>query len=252
MLGNAPAWLWLAVLVTPGWFAVRGWHAGREEPLSTPLTEWLPLALAIGTTWSGMMALACATRAAAIAASGSTGVLVATWLAVAGVLWLVPLGLGWLAGRISRKRCGRIVTVVLKSRTTITGTFHHATATEFTLADATVDTQRYELITINRCDAELILRSRHVAAAHPPDDQQTTMPLVVGRRYRDDWAAGVATARAGALVPPRVRRPPPSDPPVSARRDGASSGPSPRSAYPPSPRSGESRHRTRPIFRDHV
>jgi len=128
-----------------------------------PLAEWMPFALAIGVTWSGVVALACAARAAAIAARGPTAVRIATWLAVLGVLWLVPFGLGWLAGRCSRKRRGRTVTVMLKSGTTIAGTLHHATPTELTLADATVEAQRYELITINRCDAELLLRSRHVA-----------------------------------------------------------------------------------------
>ena len=70
MLGDATAWLWLAVLVTPGWFAVRGWHAGRKEPMPAPITDWLPLALAIGATWTGTTALAFAARAAAIGASG--------------------------------------------------------------------------------------------------------------------------------------------------------------------------------------
>jgi hypothetical protein len=190
VLGNAPAWLWLAVVVTPGWFAVRGWHTGREEPSSTPLAEWVPLALAIGATWSGVVALACAARAAAIAASGPTAIRIATWLAVAAVLWLVPFGLGRLAGGRSRKRRGRTITVVLKSGATITGTFHHATATELTLADASVNARRYELVTINRCDAELVLRSRHVApetaAARSGNDQQTATPVVVARRHHDD------------------------------------------------------------------
>jgi hypothetical protein len=204
VLGNAPAWLWLAVLVTPGWFAVRGWHAGREEPLSTPLAEWVPLTLAIGATWSGVVALACARRAAAIATSGPTAVRIATWLAVAGVLWLVPFGLGWLAGHRSRKRRGQIVTVVLKSGATIAGTFHHATASELTLADATVEARHYELITINRCDAELVLRSRHAAtettAVRSPDDQQTATPAVVARGHHDDdRPAELASAPAGTI-----------------------------------------------------
>jgi hypothetical protein len=182
VLGDAPAWLWLAVLVTPGWFAVRGWHASREEPLSTPLTEWLPLALAIGATWSGLMVLACGAKAAALAASGPTAVRIATWVASAGVLWLAPFALGWIAGRISRKRRTRIVTVVLKNGATITGIFHHATETELTLADATVKGQRYELITVNRCDAELVLWSRHAAVALCRDTQQMPIPRAAARR----------------------------------------------------------------------
>jgi hypothetical protein len=240
VLGNAPAWLWLAVLVTPGWFAVRGWHAGREEPLSTSLTEWLPLALAVGATWSGMVALACARRAAAIAASGSTAIRIAMWLAVAGVLWLVPFGLGWIAGRTSRKRRGRIVTLVLKSGATITGTFHHATATEFTLADAIVEARSYELITVNRCDTELVLHSRHVGATYSHDDQQTTIPLVVDRGHRADRPSEIATARAGSLGSPRARRPPPSGPAVPARRDEASNTPVRHSASLSLPTSSES------------
>jgi small nuclear ribonucleoprotein (snRNP)-like protein len=209
VLGDAPAWLWLAVLVTPGWFAVRGWHVGREEPLSTSLTEWLPLALAISATWSGILTLACAARAAAIAASSPTAVRIAAWLAVAGVLWLVPFGLGWLAGRISRKRSGRPVTVVLKSGATIAGTLHHATATEFVLADATVEARRYALVTINRCDAELVLSGQRVAVAQPSDDQQSVAPLVVAPQPHDDRPPGIATARAGPVVPPPARRPSP-------------------------------------------
>lgn len=233
MLGNAPAWLWLAVFVTPGWFAVHGWHAGREEPLSTPLTEWLPLALAIGATWSGVVALACASRAAAIAARGPTAVRIATWLAGAGVLWLAPFALGWLAGRISRKRRGRIVTVLLKSGATVAGTFHHATATEFTLADATVEGRRCELITINRRDAELVLHGPETTAAHSDDEQQIPTPMVVASGDLDDRPVGVATARAAGLVPLPVRRSPPSDQAVRAGRDGVSGGPTRRSAYPP-------------------
>lgn len=208
MLGDATAWLWLAVLVTPGWFAVRGWHAGREEPLSTSLTEWLPLALAIGATWSGIVALACAARAAAIAASSPTAVRIAAWLAVAGVLWAVPFGLGWLAGRISRRRRGRPVTVVLKSGATIGGTLHHATATEFVLADATVEARRYALVTINRCDAELLLSGSHVAVAHPSDDRQLAIPLVVAPRPRDDRRAEIATTGAEAVAPIPANVPP--------------------------------------------
>lgn len=222
MLGNAPAWLWLAVFVTPGWFAVRGWHAGRVEPLSTPLAEWVPLAVAIGATWSGVLALAFAARVAAIAASGPTAALIATWLAVAGVLWMVPFGFGWLAGRRSRKRPRQTVTVVLRSGATIVGTLHHATATELTLADATVEAWRYELIVINRCDAELVLRSGHVAtetaAARSPHDQQTATPMGVARRHDDvDRPVPLATApgrdtdatpsqASAAVEPPLSRR----------------------------------------------
>jgi hypothetical protein len=160
VLGNAAAWLWFALLVTPGWFAVRGWHLGREEPLPTPLTEWLPLALAISVTWSGIAALTCAARAEAIAAGDPTTIRIAMWLVMAGMLWLVPCGVGWLAGRVSRKRGGQSVTVVLlKNGTTVAGTFHHETKSEFTLANATVESGHYERVTINRGDAELVLRS---------------------------------------------------------------------------------------------
>ena len=113
--------------------------------------------------------LVCAARPVAIAATDPTAVRIAAWLAVAGALWLGPFAFGWVVGWISRKRRGGTVTVVLKSGATIAGKFHHATAAEFTLADATVEAQRYELVTINRCDIELILRSRHVhATASPP------------------------------------------------------------------------------------
>jgi hypothetical protein len=192
-----------------------------------PLAEWLPLALAIGATWSGMMTLAGAARVAAITAGGPTTVRIAAWLAVAVVLWLVPFGLGWLAGRISRKRRGRIVTVVLKSGGTIAGTLHHATETEFTLADATLEARRYDLITINRCEAGLVLQSRHVAA-DSPDNQLTATPRTVARGRHDDPAAGVATARAAVLVPPPARRPPSSGPAIAAPRDGSSTGPARR------------------------
>jgi hypothetical protein len=150
--------------------------------MSTPLTEWVPLALALGATWSGTMALAGAVREAAVAASGPTTIRIATWLAVAGVLWFVPFASGWLAGRISRKRRRQIVTVVLKSGATIAGTFHHATETEFTLADATMEARRYERMTINRCDAELVLRSRQGCGAFSADDHQTATPAAIGPR----------------------------------------------------------------------
>ena len=183
MLGNAPAWLWVAVLVTPGWFAVRGWHSGREQPLSAPLTEWLPLALAIGATWTGVMVLTCGATVAALAAGGPTTVRVATWAAVAAVLWLAPFGFGWIAGRISRRHRLRIVTVVLRSGTTITGVLHHSTDAELTLADATLDSQRYALITVNRCDAEFVLRSQPAVVARSVDDQQLpSTGAAAGRR----------------------------------------------------------------------
>jgi hypothetical protein len=184
VLGDAAAWLWLAVLVTPGWFAVRGWRTGREEPLSTPLTEWLPLALAIGMTWSGAMVLACGAKAAAFAARGPMAVRIATWLTAAGVLWLAPFALGWIAGRLSRRRRTQMVTVVLKSGATITGNLHHATETDLALADATVEGECYELITVNRCDAVLVLRSRHGAVAGSRDNQPTPIPRVAARRIR--------------------------------------------------------------------
>jgi hypothetical protein len=184
VLGNASAWLWLAVLVTPGWFAVRGWRSGREEPLSTPLTEWLPLALAIGMTWSGAMVLACGANAAAFAARGPAAVRIATWLTAAGVLWLAPFALGWIAGRLSRRRRTQRVIVVLKSGATIAGNFHHTTETELTLADAILEGERYELIAVNRCDAELVLRSRHRAVAQSRDDQPTPVPRVAAPRVR--------------------------------------------------------------------
>lgn len=214
MLGSAPASLWLAVFVTPGWFAVRGWHAGREEPLPTPLAEWVPLALAIGATWSGAVALACPARTAAIAASGSMAVRVATWLGAAAVLWLVPFGLSWLAGRVSRKRRGRTVTVVLKSGAAIVGTFRYATATELTLADATVEARRYELITINRSDAELVMHSRHAvtetAAAQPPSvsrGPRQWSPLVdttitIGLKSSRPFRAGSSMPLCQASVAP--------------------------------------------------
>jgi hypothetical protein len=165
MLGDAPAWLWLALLVTPGWFAVRGWHAGRNESLSTPLAEWVPLALAIGATWSGVLVLSGAARAAAIAVTDDqTAVRLAAWLAVACVLWLMPFGLGWVGGRRSSKQREGIVTVVLRSGATIAGTLQHATATELTLADVTVDARAYDSVTISRSDAELILHRRRPAA----------------------------------------------------------------------------------------
>ena len=130
------------------------------------------------------------------------------WLAVAGVLWAVPFGLGWLAGRISRRRRGRPVTVVLKSGATIAGTLHHATATEFVLADATVEARRYALVTINRCDAELLLSGSHVAVAHPSDDRQLAIPLVVAPRPRDDRRAEIATTGAEAVAPIPANVPP--------------------------------------------
>ena len=59
--------------------------------------------------------------------------------------WLVPFGLGLLAGGLSRQRRRRTVNIVLKSGATVAGTFHHATASEFTLADATMKGVRYDL-----------------------------------------------------------------------------------------------------------
>jgi hypothetical protein len=152
--------------------------------MNVPLVEWMPLALAIGTIWSGAVILACAAKAAAIVATGQTASRIATWLAVAGVLWLSPFGLGWLAGRGSRKRRGRIVTVVLKSGRTTTGTLHHATATEWTLANATVEAECYELITVNRCDAELVLRGRPVATETAAAHSRSADGHTRGRRPR--------------------------------------------------------------------
>ena len=44
--------------------------------------------------------------------------------------------LALLAGGLSRQRRRRTVNIVLKSGATVAGAFHHATASEFTLADA--------------------------------------------------------------------------------------------------------------------
>jgi hypothetical protein len=166
MLGDAPAWLWFALLVTPGWFAMRGWSFGRVEPLPTPLSEWLPLALAISASWSGVLAFTAGPSAAELVVRGPTAVRIAAWLAVAAVLWLVPFGFGWLVGRTRTNRRGQPVTIVLKSGSTISGRFHKATATDLVLADAVWDGVRYEAVTVGRCDAELVLRGPAVTA--PP------------------------------------------------------------------------------------
>lgn len=134
---------------------------------------------------------------------------IAAWMAVGGLLWVVPLGLGWLAGRISRRRRGRPITVVLKSGARIGGTLHHASATEFILADATVETRRYARVTINRCDAELVLGGSHVAGEQPSSDQQSDMPLAVASPPRDDRRTQITSGPAEAVLPTPARRPPP-------------------------------------------
>lgn len=241
MLANATAWLWLAVLVTPGWFAVRGWHAGRCETSTTPLSEWLPLALAIGATWSGVVALTFGATVRAIAEHGPTAVRIATWLAVAGVLWLVPFTLGLLAGRIRNKQRGRqLVTIVLKSGGAVAGILHHATAADLTLAEVTVDARRYDLVTVNRCDVELVLRSRGVpAASHSDDDEQTAAPGRAGRRDNAEPLAEATSLRAKTLVTPPTGRLPTKKKARTAKRRKASAGPIRYSTEPIPSRSQE-------------
>ena len=67
---------------------------------------------------------------------------------------------------------------------------------------------RYDLVAVNRCDIEFVLRSRHLAADDSPDDQQSITPLVATPRHRDDEHAGITATRAGAPGGARGRRPP--------------------------------------------
>jgi hypothetical protein len=161
VLGDTLAWVCLAVFVAPGWFAVRGWYAGRGEPALQPLVDWLPLALAISVAWSGTLVMSGgAAGVAAIVRGGAPAVRVAALLVLLIVLWLAPFGSGWALARWTRRRRRRwAATIVLKSGATLSGTLHHNTANEVALTDAVVDGRRDDLLTVNRADVELFMRS---------------------------------------------------------------------------------------------
>ncbi len=196
MLGNALAWVCLAVFVAPGWFAVRGWYEGRGEPASQPLVDWLPLALAISVAWSGTLVLSGgAGGVAAIVRGGAPFVRVAALLVLLNVLWLAPFGAGWVLARWSRRRRRWAATIVLKSGATVSGTLHHDTANEVALTEVVVDGRRHDFLTVNRADVELFMRSRDEAARLGPSRTERRN----GRRGRpSDRAVGDAHAQSEA------------------------------------------------------
>lgn len=200
MLGNGQDWVWLALLVTPGWFAVRGWHGGRAQPLPTPFTEWLPLALAIGLAWSGALLVSGSVAdAAAAIATGRAVARVTALLAGAGVLWLVPFGLGWIGGWLSRKRPGATVTVVRRNGAAVTGKLHHTTATELVVSEATFGDICAKMVTINRSDVELVLNHRRGWSDSALSER---MPRT---SEQSDSGRARRTSRAGAPLAPTRR-----------------------------------------------
>jgi hypothetical protein len=141
---------------------LRGWYAGTGERASQPLVDWLPLALAISVAWSGTLALSGgAAGVAAIVRAGDPAVRVAALFVLLIVLWLAPFGSGWALARWTRTRRRRwAATIVLKSGATLSGTLHYDTANEVALTDAVVDGRRHDLLTVNRAEVELFMRSR--------------------------------------------------------------------------------------------
>ncbi|MCW2983430.1 MAG: hypothetical protein JWR63_1000 [Conexibacter sp.] len=169
MLGNALAWVCLAVFVVPGWFAVRGWNVGRQRASSQPLAEWLPLALAISLAWSGVVVMSKGAAAAAgHIVNGSPSVRVGSWLVLLAVLWLAPLGAGWGLGRWARAgQESWVTTLVMRSGARIIGTVDRETATELVLADITMDGRRHDRVTVSRADVELQLDGRPDPGGEP-------------------------------------------------------------------------------------
>src|SRR5437867_4367191 len=90
----------LLVAVTPGWCAIRGWSKARSTPPPDAMGDWLPLATAIGVTWTGMLALSCGSAALSLAAVAPPALRVALWTGAAAALWMVPFVVAWATGRI--------------------------------------------------------------------------------------------------------------------------------------------------------
>lgn len=182
MPGDPLAWACLSVLVSPGWFAVRGWYAGRREPAMRPLPDWLPLALAVSVAWSGALMLSGgAAGAVEIVAGDQPALSVGAMLVVLTILWLVPFAGGWVLGGWTRRRCGRwIATITMKSGAKVSGTLQHANDSEIVLADVCVDERRHELLTVSRSDVELFMRSRCDSLA----SDSSTRQHAKGRRGR--------------------------------------------------------------------
>ena len=137
---NSPvAWFLLALVVTPGWFAIRGWCMARSTRALDALSEWLPLAVALGVTWTGVLALSLGSVGLTLAAGASPAWRVALWIGAAVSVWVIPFLLGWGSGRLwpNADRCvGDVVTVVMNDGSAIHGRCRRISATRLTLEDA--------------------------------------------------------------------------------------------------------------------
>lgn len=202
MLGSAQDWIWLAVLVTPGWFAVRGWRLGRDAQTPPPLSDWLPLALALGFTWTVTLLLLGAAGVVARVLHEPTASAVPLWLGLTAALWLAPFCLGWVVGRASRVRRRAFVTLRMKDGTAVEGVLQHISDSEVRLADASFEANRHAAIAVCRADVALVLWTGR-------DTRRDAQPSTAFVSEAAPPSVGAAFGPAGLRRELRVQRPGP-------------------------------------------
>lgn len=190
---NSPvAWILLLVAVTPGWCAIRGWCRARSTPPPNTLGDWLPLATAVGVTWTGVLALSCGSVALSLVAAAAPPLRVPLWIGAAAALWVIPFVVAWVTGRLcpgADHRIGDPVTVVMKDGSTIDGRCCRLSATRLTLEGAAKGELFGMEIEIAREEIQLVVRAPHHALPVPipksNDPAPWDWPRPVARRGAD-------------------------------------------------------------------
>jgi hypothetical protein len=189
---NSPvAWLLLVVAVTPGWCAIRGWCMARSTGPPDALGEWLPLAAALGVTWTGVLALSSGTAALTLAAGAGAAWRVALWIGAAASLWVIPFVVAWGMGRLwpdAERWVGDVVTVVMNDGSIIDGRCRRISSTRLTLEDAASGDLRGMEIDIRREEIRFVARAPDAVPVPTPTPDEPApwdWPVAVARRGTD-------------------------------------------------------------------
>ncbi|MDQ3742596.1 MAG: hypothetical protein M3320_04200 [Actinomycetota bacterium] len=165
--------------VTPGWCAIRGWCAARSKQQPDSLGDWLPLATALGLTWTGILALVSGSTGLSLAANAGSGLRVMLWIGAAGVLWGLPFVVALAAGRLwpdVEDRTGDLVTVVMKDGSTIDGRWRRISLTHVTLEDCAMGELLGKEITVAREEIKIVVQAPHYALRLPDPTSDDPAP----------------------------------------------------------------------------